>query len=314
VPGSPQAGVHDVRVHIRGRYDRLGDLVPRRFPVILAGEKQELITEGSGRLQLARWLTRPDHPLTARVLVNRLWQWHFGEGIVRSASNFGKLGERPSHPELLDYLADRFVRSGWSVKEMHRLVMLSAAYQQASEPEPDTLKADPDNRLFGRMSRRRLEAEAIRDSLLAVAGRLDVTMGGPATRDFNSPRRTLYQMTVRSDRSGFGPLFDAPDPTAPVAQRVVSTVAPQALFLMNHPFVLSQTKALAKRLVAEEGCDRLKIQRAYVLLYGRPATEEEVGIGRGLLNAARREGKRAEAAWAEYCQVLLCANEFLYVD
>jgi hypothetical protein len=309
VPGSPHAGLHDVRVHLRGRYDRLGELVPRRFPVLLSGDRQAPITEGSGRLQLARWLTAPDNPLPARVMANRIWQGHFGAGIVRTPSNFGKLGERPTHPELLDWLADQFVRSGWSVKKMHRLIMLSAAYQQASEPDEEALKADPDNRLFGRMNRRRLEAEEVRDSLLAAAGRLDLSPGGKATQDFNSPRRTLYQMTVRSDRSGFGPLFDVADPTAPADHRNVSTVAPQALFLMNHPFAKEQAKALAQRLAAGGGSDADRIGRAYVLLYGRPPSEEEVKIGLALLRSGT-----GEAAWAEYCQVLLCANEFVYVD
>ncbi len=313
VPGSPHAGVHDVRVHLRGRYDRLGDLVPRRFPVVLAGAKQPPIKEGSGRLQLARWLTRPDHPLTARVLVNRLWQGHFGEGLVRTPSNFGKLGERPSHPELLDGLADQFVRGGWSMKQMHRAIMLSATYRQSSEPEPETLNADPENRLFGHMNRRRLEAEAVRDSLLSVAGRLDPTRGGKATRDFNLPRRTLYQMTIRSDRSGFLPLFDVADPTAPVEKRTVSTVAPQALFLMNDPFVLAQTKALAKRVEAGGGSDTDKMHKAYFLLYGRPPTGDEISVGLGLLRVGGQT-RANEAAWREYCQVLLCANEFLYVD
>jgi hypothetical protein len=309
VPGSPHAGLHDVRIHIRGRYDRLGDLVPRQFPVVLAGDKQAPITEGSGRLQLAKWLASADNPLTARVMVNRLWQHHFGQGIVRSPSNLGKLGERPTYPELLDWLADQFVRSGWSMKKMHRLMMLSATYQQVSEPDAEVLKADPDNRLFGRMNRHRLEAEAIRDSLLAVSGRLDPSLGGKATRDFNSPRRTLYQMTVRSDRSGFGPLFDVADSTAPADHRNVSTVAPQALFLMNHPFAKEEAKALAHRISSGKGDDAQKIGRAYVLLYGRPATAEEEKIGLALLGPAANE-----TAWAEYCQVLLCANEFVYVD
>ncbi len=309
VPGSPHAGVHDVRVHIRGRYDRLGDMVPRHFPVVLAGDRQTPITQGSGRLQLARWLASADNPLTARVMVNRLWQHHFGEGLVRSPSNFGKLGERPTHPELLDWLADLFVRSGWSMKAMHRLMMLSATYQQESEPDPTTLAADPDNRLFGRMNRHRLEAEAIRDSLLAVSGRLDPLLGGKATRDFNSPRRTLYQMTVRSDRSGFGPLFDVADSTAPADHRNVSTVAPQALFLMNHPFAKEHARMLARRIMARSGTALEKVGQAYLLLYGRPPTEQESQIGTTLLGPDPTEN-----AWAEYCQVLLCANEFVYVD
>ncbi|HVS34225.1 MAG TPA: DUF1553 domain-containing protein, partial [Gemmataceae bacterium] len=308
VPGSPHAGVHDVRIHQRGRYDRLGDLVPRHFPEILAGKDQKPIASGSGRLELAEWLTRPDNPLTARVMVNRIWQHHFGEGIVATPSNFGKLGARPSNPELLDYLADQFVRSGWSIKAMHRLIMLSATYQQSCENEKSN--ADPDNHLCYHMNRRRLESEAVRDSLLAVAGRLDRTAGGPPLRDFNVPRRTVYLMTIRSDRSGYGPLFDAADPTAPVDKRTVSTVAPQALFLMNDPFIWQQTKTLAKCITDGDKDDRARIQRAYLLLYGRPPIREETAIGLDFL----KRGAGTQKAWEEYCQVLLCANEFIYVD
>jgi hypothetical protein len=310
VPGSPHAGTHDVRIHIRGRYDRLGPLVPRRFPEILAGREQKGITSGSGRLDLARWLTRPDHPLTARVMVNRIWQQHFGEGIVRTPSNFGKLGRPPTHPELLDWLAREFVRSGWSIKHMHKLLLLSAVYQQSSDAAPETHKSDPDNLLFGRMNRRRLEAEALRDSMLAVSGKLDRTSGGPAIRDFAVPRRTLYVMTIRSDRSGFGPLFDSADPTAPVEKRTISTVAPQALFLLNNPFVLEQTQALAKRILAADKDDEARIKSVYALLYGRPPAAEEAAIGRDFL---KRAGG-GETAWQEYAEVLLCANEFIYID
>jgi cytochrome c553 len=312
VPESPQAGFHNVRIHIRGSYSRLGDMVPRRFPRILAGDQQAPIREGSGRLQLARWLVSPEHPLTARVMVNRLWQHHFGLGIVRTPSDFGKQGERPTHPELLDYLARRFVESGWSIKAMHRLIMLSAAYQQSSEPFSETRIADPDNRLFGHMNRQRLEAEIIRDNLLAVGGQLDFTMGGKATPDFNSSRRSLYQMTVRSDRTGFGPLFDMADSTAPVPTRAVTTVAPQALFLLNHPFVMKQKAALAQRILQDERIHdhQARIEKVYVLLYGRLPTEEELGIG---LDFLTRQGPTTDV-WESYCEILLCANEFIYVD
>jgi hypothetical protein len=310
IKGSGHEGTHDVRVHVRGSYLRLGERVPRHFPRILAGSQQPPITTGSGRLELARWLASPEHPLTARVMVNRLWQQHFGEGIVRTPNNFGKLGERPTHPELLDWLAGQFVQSGWSIKHLHRLILLSATYQQASEPEQETLRGDPDNRLFGRMNRRRLEAEEIRDSLLAVAGRLKPTAGGPATRDFADPRRTLYQMTIRSDRSGFGPLFDVPDSTATAEKRITSTIAPQALFLLNHPFVLEQTQVLSRRILAVAPENRQRIQFAYQLLHGRQPTAEEVQIG---LNLLARSGL-VERNWEEYCQVLFCANEFIYVD
>ncbi|MCW3095570.1 MAG: Protein of unknown function (DUF1553)/Protein of unknown function (DUF1549)/Planctomycete, partial [Chthonomonadaceae bacterium] len=334
VPESPHAGVHDVKVHIRGRYDRLGDLVPRHFPTIITGDVPPPKLQGSGRLELAQWIASPSHPLTGRVLVNRVWQHHFGEGIVRTPSNFGFLGERPTHPELLDWLASVFVAPvksdspdacGWSMKRLHRLMMLSSAYQQASDPLPLTLKADPDNRLFGRMNRHRLEAEAVRDNLLSVCGNLDMTMGGVATRDINSGRRTLYLMTIRSDRSGYGPLFDAADANVSVERRTVSTVAPQALFLLNNPFVLTQTHLLAQRLAkAEPQSSAARIQAAYQRLYGRPATPQEIEIGLAFLARAAKETPTLGSAtsiaegdlrpWEEYCQLLLCANEFLYID
>jgi hypothetical protein len=318
-PQSPHAGISDVHVHIRGRYDRLGSLVPRRFPAILTGDSDPPSLQGSGRMELARWIASPDNPLTARVMVNRIWQHHFGEGIVRTPGNFGKLGEAPTNPELLDYLARLFVQSGWSIKAMHRAIMLSTVYQQSCIPESDTLRADPENRLFGRMNRRRLEAEELRDSLLAVAGRLDATMGGRATRDFNMPRRSLYLMTIRSDRSTFRELFDAADPTAINDKRVVSTVAPQALFLLNHPFTLAQAKTLVARLLDDSSSDdSARIAKLYSLLFARSPTKGEIAIGQAYLARVGGESgsrqKKADAAWLQYCQVLVCANEFIYVD
>jgi hypothetical protein len=315
VPQSAYEGFHDARIQVRGSYTRLGDMVPRRFPVVLTGENQPPITQGSGRSQLAKWIASEKNPLTARVMINRIWEYHFGQGIVRTASNFGKLGERPTHPKLLDYLADRFVKSGWSIKQMHREILLSSSYQQASAVSDATLKLEPDNLLFSRVNRKRLEAEAIRDNLLAVAGKLDLTMGGPATRDFAGSRRTLYLMTIRSDKSGFGPLFDAADPESSVERRTISTVAPQALFLLNDPFVLEQTKTLTRRLLEERAInDGERIEKAYVLLYGRLPAEEEKAVGAKLLNRFIDRGLKGDAAWEAYCQVLLCANEFIYVD
>ena len=311
VPESPHAGVHDVKIHVRGRYDRLGEVAPRQFPRLLAGDAQAPITEGSGRLQLAKWIGSADNPLTARVMVNRIWQHHFGEGIVRTPNNWGKLGTPPTHPELLDYLAHRCIESGWSIKAMHRALMLSTTYQQSSVPNTATLKADPDNKLFGHMNRTRLEAETLRDSVLAVSGSLDEILGGPSIRDLNNKRRTLYLMTVRSDRSNYRMLFDAADPNAIVEQRIVSTVAPQALFLMNHPFVMAQTKALAERVQKMQlTSDTKKIEWLYTTLYGRAPSSAEIKIGRAALNS----NKDQKAALEAFCQVLLCANEFVYVD
>ncbi len=310
VPRSAHEGFHDARIHIRGNYQRLGEVVPRHFPSIVAGDSRPAIFQGSGRRELADWVSRDDHPLTARVMVNRIWQHHFGEGIVRTPSNFGKLGERPTHPELLDWLARKFIDSGWSIKAMHRQIMLSAAYQQTSAASDEAMKIDPENKLFGRMNRRRLESEAVRDSLLAASGRLDPTMGGPSYRDFSTPRRTLYFMTIRSDRSSFGPLFDAADATAMVDRRTISTVAPQALFLMNHPFVVDQARALAAAILGDPATDDGgQIDRLYQRLYGRPPRDEERTIGLEAVADADRK-----SAWEAYCQVLLCSNEFLYID
>jgi hypothetical protein len=314
VPKSVYEGFHDTAIQIRGDYRRLGPVVPRRVPTIVAGDKPPTIAQGSGRLELARWIASSDNPLTGRVMVNRLWQGHFGTGLVRTSSNFGKLGEAPTHPELLDWLASRFVGDGWSLKKLHRLIVTSQTYRQSSTVSPEAKKLDPENRLLGRMERRRLEAEAVRDNLLAVAGKLDLSLGGPSSRDFNNPRRTLYQMTIRSDRSSFGPLFDAADSTAMVDRRVVSTVAPQALFLMNHPFVLEQAKTLGIRLQKEATEPGARIARAYALLYGRPPTDAELAIGKELLDTMTKSEGSPERAWTAYAQVLLCANEFLYVD
>jgi hypothetical protein len=311
-PGTRHAGFRDAHVFLRGNHKRLGKVVPRRFPVVLAGERQGPIARGSGRLELARWLARPDHPLTARVMVNRLWQHHFGEGLVRTANNFGERGERPTHPELLDYLADQFVRSGGSVKALHRLVLLSSAYRQGTRASAATLAADPDNRLLGRMSRRRLDAEAIRDSLLAVAGRLDDRMGGPAFADLAEPRRTVYLLSVRTggSSSSFGALFDRADPGAIVEKRGSSTTAPQALFFLNDPFVADQARALAGRVARKApGGPETKIQALYEIVFGRPATRAEVALGLRLL-AAPAEGDPLE----RYCHMVLCSNELLYVD
>ncbi len=314
VPRSVYEGFHDARIQVRGDYRRLGAVVPRHVPEVVAGPDAPKIEGGSGRLELARWIASKDNPLTARVAVNRVWQGHFGAGLVRTSGNFGKLGEAPTHPELLDWLAARFVADGWSVKSLHRLLMNSGTYQRSSEASPDAIRADPENRLWGRMERRRLEAEAVRDALLAVSGRLDPTSGGPSIRDFASPRRTLYQMTIRSDRSSFGPLFDAADSTAMVDRRVVSTVAPQALFLLNHPFAIAAAAALGDRLRLAPGDDAARIGLAYRTLYGRDATAEEAAVGRDYLARAVGSGEGPEAAWRAYAHVLLCANEFLYVD
>jgi hypothetical protein len=310
----PYPGIQDARIYIRGRYSQPGPRVPRHFPAALACGKQPPITADSGRLELARWLARPDNPLTARVMANRIWQHHFGEGIVRTPSNFGRKGEPPTHPELLDWLARRFVESGWSVKAMHRLILLSDAYQRSSQAPAALLGADPENRLWGRMNRRRLEAEELHDSLLAKAGGLKDRPGGPPESDAASPRRLIYVSTSRSDRSDFGSVFDRANPALHVERRTISTVAPQALYLLNHPWVLDQARALARRSgVAAQSDPAGRIGLLHRLVYGRPATQEEIGVGQSFIAVAPK-GPDAEIPWDLYAQALLLTNEFLFVD
>ena len=313
VPQSAWAGIADAPVLVRGRYDRRGPVVPRRFPRILAGDDQPPVTRGSGRLELARRIASPSNPLTARVIVNRVWQNHFGEGLVRTPNNFGKLGEKPALPELLDFLATEFVRSGWSIKSLHRAIMLSSAYQRSCEAPAGLAKADPENQWLGRMNRRRLDAEALRDSLLAVAGALDSSVGGPPVSEIASPRRTLYLSAIRSDRSNYRMLFDAADPTAIVEKRIDSTVAPQALFLLNNSFVLDLAGRLEEKLPPGRGPEKESIVWLYRRLYGRRPNAAEVAIAKGMLKRAR-ESVSEKHAWQEFCQILLCANEFIYVD
>jgi hypothetical protein len=311
-PGTPHEGFHDAAVYLRGNHTKPGKIVPRGFPKIIAGVNPPVIREGSGRRELSEWLVRSENPLTARVMANRIWQHHFGVGLVPTSANFGAMGERPSHPELLDFLAARLVSSGWSVKDMHRLIMLSSAYQQSSESNAAGLAADPENRLLWRANRRRLEAEAIRDSLLTVAGRLDSTLSGPGFQEDAIPRRSLYQMAVRTGAkmADFGPLFDAPDCSGIVERRTESVVAPQALFLMNSPLVTDMAKALAERVYSDVsgGADRQRIERLYQITLGRLPTKAEVEIGLRLV------AEQQPSAWTGYCHLILCTNEFVFVD
>jgi len=313
--GTRHEGFNDSPVFIRGDPKRPGKTVPRGFPVVLAGDRAEKVTSGSGRLQLADWLTRPGNPLTARVMVNRIWQHHFGEGLVRTPNDLGERGERPTHPELLDHLAARFIAAKWSVKTMHRLILLSAVYLQSSDGNPEAVASDPENRLLGRMNRRRLEAEAIRDSLLAVSGRLEPTRGGAPFSDLATPRRTLYLMSARTgaNTSDFGRLFDRADPSMIIAERGQSVVAPQALFFLNDPFLIEVAKALATRIRKEAPADSVsRIRHLYALALGRPPTPAAIDIGKKLLAPATIPD--SSDPLDRYCLLLLSTNEFLYVD
>jgi len=348
-------------VQVRGNYLAPGEEAPAIFPRILSGEKQTTFVstqtdlpavaanhtryggsrKGSGRLELANWIADAKNPLTARVMVNRIWQHHFGEGIVRSPDNFGRLGERPTHPELLDYLALRFIENGWSIKKLHKLILLSATYQQAST-EYSVLSTqysvDPENKLLWKMNRVRLEAEPIRDSLLAVAGNLDYRTGGTMlnngnfsyvnnenstnTARYDNHRRSVYLPVVRNTVFDFFQVFDFAEPHVGNGKRASTVVAPQALFMMNSPFVKEQAKAFADSLLKLPGEDSERIRQAYLHAYGRSAVGDEVGqaityVGnyeKALTTTERDSWQRRAKAWASFCQVLFAGSEFVYVN
>ncbi len=257
--GTTEAEPEDLRVHLRGSHLVLGQLVSRRFPQILAGEQQSPLTESSsGRLELARWMTRPDHPLTSRVMANRIWHWHFGRGIVSSVDNFGLLGQKPTHPELLDWLASELADNGWSVKHLHRKIMYSATYQMGTQFQPAAAEVDPENELLWRFRRRRLTAEETRDAILSVGTGIDHTMygsmmkfanhtyvnttGGSGKLDYSSSRRTVYLPMIRSGVFDVLQTLDFPDPAMINGSRQTTTVAPQALLMMNSDWYLNNQR------------------------------------------------------------------------
>jgi hypothetical protein len=304
----------------RGNPNMPGDEVPRQFLLVLAGAHRQPFHEGSGRLELARAIVDKSNPLTARVLVNRVWQHHFGAGLVRTSGDFGTRGEPATHPELLDYLAATFVESGWSIKKLHRLILLSSVYQQASDDNPAGEQLDPENRLLWRMNRQRLDFEELRDSLLAVAGRLDTTAGGPAVDLTTAPfstRRSVYGFIDRQNLPGLFRTFDFASPDTTTPQRHTTTVPQQALFLMNSPFVAEQARHLIRRPeIAAAKQPTEKIQRLYQILYGRAADADEVSMGLRFLAEGHEPDKAGKTlgAWEELAQVLLLTNEAAFVD
>jgi hypothetical protein len=308
---------HNPRVLVRGNPGNLGVPVPRQYLEVLSGEGRKPFTKGSGRLELARAIASKDNPLTARVMVNRIWQHHFGRGLVSTPSDFGLRGEPPTHPDLLDWLAATFVEQGWSVKALHRLILRSAVYRQASDDRPLPASVDPENSLLWRMNRRRLEFEPLRDALLAAAGRLDRQMGGRAvdiTRAPFSTRRSIYGFIDRQNLPGLFRTFDLASPDSSTAQRHTTTVPQQALFLMNGPFAQEQARHFAARAEvagAKGGAER--VRRMHWLAYGRPADAEEVALGLAFVKSASAD-KAKLTAWEQYAQVLLLANEFAFVD
>ena len=317
-------------VFVRGSHSNPGEAAPKAFPTAIAGERPPKIMKGSGRLELARWLASPDHPLTSRVAVNRIWHWHFSEGLVRTPNNFGVTGQAPTHPELLDYLARQFIRSGWSIKSMHRLLMNSSTYQTSSQVSDEVWQLDPSNRLWSRFQRRRLSVEEMRDSMLALDGSLDLTMGGNLTDNLDSfgyeqpffhpdetQRRTVYLPLYRNKLPPDLTLFDFANSTTSAGQRSLSTIAPQGLYLMNSDFVASRARALAETLLAQEGLtDRERIDRAYWTILSRPAEPEEASRMLAYVRGypGSEHGENHLDAWGSLCRVMLVSNEFHYVN
>jgi hypothetical protein len=310
------------RVFIRGNPGRPGKPVPRQFLRLLAGPDRRPFPNGSGRLDLARAVVDPRNPLTARVLVNRVWKWHFGQGLVTTPSDFGLRSDPPSHPELLDYLAASFIDHGWSIKALHRSIMLSSTYQQRSDLRPECLPHDPQNRLLWRFNRQRLDFEAMRDSVLAVAGTLDLTQRGPSIAIGEppfTPRRTVYGFIDRQNLDGVYRTFDfaVPDATSPT--RFVTTVPQQALFLMNSPFIQEQAKRLAEAVDQESDCDSAadqvenRLRRLYRRVLARSPKSRELALGVSFLRR-QQQSAGVMSPLAQLAQVLMLTNDFMFVD
>ncbi len=328
----------NARIQMRGDPKRLGDEVPRHFPAVLGGQELLKNSAASGRLQLAEWLTDPRNPLTARVMVNRIWQHHFGKGIVQTPNDFGKQGRAPTHPELLDFLAARFMESGWSVKDMHKLIMLSQTWQFSSTDVEASAKLDPNNDLCWKYNRHRLDAESIRDMILFVSGELDESIGGahpfppakswgftqhsPFVAQYETRRRSVYLMQQRIRKNQYLALFDGADPNSSTGARLPSTTPLQALFLMNDPLAHRAAAKFSERVIAAGSDEASRIHFAYKLALGRLAEPDEqkscvdfLRNYREKLTALKSPANQIDSAtWAALARVLLSSNEFVFVD
>lgn len=333
------AGGRDAKIQVRGEPDKPGALVPRKFLDVLGGAAlaPEHAKE-SGRRQLADWIADPRNPLTARVIVNRVWQHHFGAGLVRTPSDFGVRGQPPTHPELLDWLAQRFIADGWSFKALHRVILLSRTYQMSSAEQSAALSADPENRLLWRHNRKRLDAESLRDTLLSVSGALDptplnaphpfpppekweFTQHHPFKDEYPGNRRSVYLMQKRVTALPFFQTFDGADANTSSPNRDASVTSVQALYLMNNAFVHEQAAKFAERLLARPGNDAERVKRAFELTLARPPTAQERAQSLAHLEKFRARQQPASSdrnperdAWASLARVLFRLNEFLYLD
>ncbi|MBI1355102.1 MAG: DUF1549 domain-containing protein [Acidobacteria bacterium] len=332
--------ISDIPIHVRGSHWTLGDVTPRRFLTAIAGDAQPPLPEAeSGRLQLARWMTRPDHPLTSRVIANRFWRWHFGRGIVSSTDNFGRLGQKPVNQPLLDWLALRFVEDGWSMKAMHRRIMLSSAYQMSSRYDERAAEIDPENDLLWRMRRQRLDAEPMRDAIVSFSDDLDLEMGGSIMTfkdrqyvantaakgaiDYNRNLRTVYLPVVRSSMYDVLRAFDFADPSVANGDRNATVVAPQALFMMNGQVVLEHSRRMAENLLARGDLDDAgRVRYAFERVLSRLPDANELDraqtfvaeVDRALADRVDDAAERKAQAWQSFCKALIGSNEFLYVN
>ncbi|WP_164103747.1 PSD1 and planctomycete cytochrome C domain-containing protein [Candidatus Laterigemmans baculatus] len=327
----------DARIQIKGEPDRLGADVPRHFPEILGGQQlpEEVAATTSGRLQLARWITSPENPLTARVIVNRVWQRHFGQGLVATSSDFGLRGEPPTHPELLDWLAGEFIRSGWSIKHLHRLILTSRTYQLSSQDRVDNLQLDPENHQYWKFNRQRLDAESIRDTLLSITGSLDRTLQSephpfppqrkwsftqhhPFKEAYPSQRRSVYLMTRRLTADSYFQTFDGPNRNACTSDRDQSVTALQALYFVNDEFVHDRADQFAQQLLEPSWSDEQRLRHAFhTILCRAPTPDESALMGEHLAAVRQRlaeDADRQQAAWTSLTRSLLRLNEFLYLD
>ncbi len=322
----------NARLQMKGEPDRLGGEVPRKFIDILGGQSLSAEAQkGSGRLELAQWITGSHNPLTARVIVNRVWQRHFGRGLVPSTNDFGLRGEKPTHPELLDWLALDFIRHGWSLKHLHRRIITSRTYQMACADTPDNLASDPGNTLYWKFNRQRLDAESLRDTLLLISGALDpkpqtepypippssrwgYTQHHPFKDDYPSSKRSVYLMTKRLTATPYLQTFDGADPNVCTGTRDSSVTALQALYFVNDEFLHEQAALFAKRIVKENRDDDERLGRAFRSALARPPTDEERTLLLQHLQAVRRQSKDDATAWASVTRSLFRLNEFMYLD
>ncbi|HEY1068323.1 MAG TPA: DUF1553 domain-containing protein, partial [Pirellulales bacterium] len=330
--------IEDVCVQLKGDPTKSGPLVPRRFLSVLGGQTLSESDKTSGRLRLANWIVDEKNPLTARVMVNRIWLHHFGKGLAPTPNDFGRQGKAPTHPELLDYLAFRFIQLGWSMKALHREILLSHTYRQSSRRDEKSLEVDPSNELLAGYPRRRLDAEAIRDALLYVSGRLDETPGkghpfppqtewkftqhNPFKAIYDTNRRSVYLMTQRIQRHPYLAIFDGADPSISVGQRQTSTTPLQALYLLNDAFVHEQAAALATRLLNESSQDAERLTLAYLRLFGRTPTSHEAQSALEFLAKVKENLQLSDGSsdqlelqsWQALARVLFRLNEFAYLD